>query len=158
MNFKVGDKVKLKEGLKVDKFYYKISFRKKMIFKGVKTILETVEGDFFVEDMPYWYEPEMLELVHHPLTIQQIIDRNYQATVKRGLIKPDTLAIEFIYKINDELNELTDSYTYDENDETFDEKELADIALVCFAFAKHRGIDLLKVMEEKTIFNEQRED
>lgn len=155
MNFKVGDSVIMKEGLKVGNTYGKLTLLERMPFEGIKTISKIDEGNFMVHDKPYWYDESMIE---SRLTIQQIINRNYQATVKRGKIKPDTLALEFIYKINDELKELTDSYNYDENDETFDEKELADVALVCFAFAKHRGIDLLKVMEEKTIFNEHRED
>ena len=33
-----------------------------------------------------------------------------------------------------------------------------DVVLVCFTLAKNQGIDLLKVMEEKMLFNEKRED
>ena len=40
----------------------------------------------------------------------------------------------------------------------FDEKELADVALVCFTMAKHFNIDLIKVMEEKMLYNEIRKD
>ncbi len=90
------------------------------------------------------------------MDIQEIINRNYEATVKRGQIDNKTHAYNFTSKINEENNELDESiYNCGKN---FDEKELADIALVCFAMAKHYDIDLLKVMEEKMLYNENRKD
>ena len=89
------------------------------------------------------------------MTIQEITDRNYAATVKRGLINKDTDFINFLEKIQEETYELEHSYfNYDQ----FDKKELADITLVCFAMAKHYKIDLIKTMEEKMLYNEQRID
>ncbi len=88
------------------------------------------------------------------MEIQEIIDRNYQATVKRGQITKATDAYDFGEKLNEEVYELNESVSFNE----FDESELADIALVCFAMAKHYYIDLLKVMEEKMLYNENRKD
>jgi len=102
-----------------------------------------------------------LEKETKPMDIKEITKRNYNATVKRGLITPETTIWEFIRKINEEYKELNTSYIdpliY--SDELgFDIKELADIALVCFAMAEHYNIDLLSVIAEKTIYNEQRKD
>ena len=90
------------------------------------------------------------------MNLQEIIDLNYNATVKRGQIKVDTKARSFVYKLRDELIELDDSI--EDNFNEFDTKELADCALVCFAMAKHFGIDLIKEMEEKAIYNSKRKD
>ena len=93
------------------------------------------------------------------MTIQEIIDRNYAATVKRGQINKKTSIVDFLDKIHEEVYELESSYldalSYLE---TFDKKKLADITLVCFAMAKHYKIDLIKTMEEKMLYNEQRID
>ena len=89
------------------------------------------------------------------MTIQEITDRNYAATVKRGQINEKTCSYEFINKLFEELYELGDS---NHSEVLFDEKELADITLVCFAMAKHYEIDLIKTMEEKMLYNEQRID
>lgn len=88
------------------------------------------------------------------MTIQEIIDRNYTATVRRGQITDKTSAYEFTSKINEENNELDESIY--NCGKLFDENELADVALVCFAMAKHYNIDLIKVMGEKMLYNEIR--
>ena len=89
------------------------------------------------------------------MTIQEITDRNYLATVRRGLINKDTDFINFLEKIQEETYELEHShFNYDQ----FNKSELADITLVCFSMAKHYGIDLIKVMEEKMLYNETRID
>lgn len=87
------------------------------------------------------------------MTIQEITDRNYAATVRRGQIVSFTQAHEFIEKLFEEVYELDYSTKIDNS---FDEKELADVALVCFAMAKHYNIDLIKVMGEKMLYNEIR--
>ena len=90
------------------------------------------------------------------MEIQEIINRNYEATKKRGLIDEKTNAYNFTSKINEELNELDESiYNCGKK---FDEKELADIILVCFSMAKHNNINILQFLEEKMLFNEQRID
>lgn len=162
MNFKVGDKVKLKESIQ-DGLKYgenQIPFFNEMRFSG-RTTIKSIDnqGDMFLNDvLPNFYHPDMLV---KELDISEIIDRNYQATVRRGLINENTPIYDFLRKINEEYKELYCSYIDPliHNDELgFDPKELADIALVCFAMATHYNIDLLKVMEQKTIFNEQRPD
>ena len=87
------------------------------------------------------------------MTLEEIQKRNYNATRKRGQITDETKDIDFCYKIREELKELVDSETLENEAE-----ELADIALVCFAYAEHFNIDLLSEMEKKTIKNENRTD
>lgn len=90
------------------------------------------------------------------IDIQELIDRNYAAQIKRGQITPDTDLSDCIYKIKEELKELVDSYI--ETNKDFDSKELIDIMLVCFSMAKHFGIDWKQVMTDKVEFNEKRLD
>lgn len=91
------------------------------------------------------------------MDLTEIQNRNYEATVKRGLITPNTTFIEFFNKANEEFDELIDSWI--EHDFTiFSELELADIILVCLAMAKHFNIDIQKALEDKTIINENRKD
>jgi NTP pyrophosphatase (non-canonical NTP hydrolase) len=91
------------------------------------------------------------------MDIKEIQQRNYKATVKRGFINQDTSIFDFITKIEEEVNELEYShYLRNSTKIQFDKKELADIILVCLAMAKHYDIDIMKAMEEKTIFNEIR--
>jgi NTP pyrophosphatase (non-canonical NTP hydrolase) len=93
------------------------------------------------------------------MTIQEITDRNYLATVKRGQINKKTSIVDFLDKIHEEFHELESSYLDAPSYlETFDKKELADIALVCFAMAKHYNINLVEAMQEKMLYNEQRID
>lgn len=89
------------------------------------------------------------------MNIQEIIDRNYTATKRRGQIMTFTLAHEFIEKLFEEAYELDYSTKIDNS---FDEKELADVALVCFSMAKHFNIDLIEAMKEKMLYNEKRID
>lgn len=95
------------------------------------------------------------------MNFEEIIDRNYKATVKRGQINALTTFEDFISKLNEEVNELDLSELPFNNESTyteFDHKELADVILVCLAMAKHYNIDILKVMEQKVIYNENRPD
>ena len=89
------------------------------------------------------------------MDIQEITNRNYAATVKRGQINEKTCSYEFINNLFEELYKLEDT---NHSEVLFDEKKLADVALVCFAMAKHYEIDLIKVMEEKMLYNEIRKD
>ena len=89
------------------------------------------------------------------MDIKEIINRNYQATVKRGLIKPETTKQEFSDKIKEEVNEFDFEINWFNGSEN-EPKELADIILVCLAYAKHFNIDILSELENKVIFNENR--
>ena len=81
--------------------------------------------------------------------LTDITHRNYEATKRRGLITSETTRTDFWLKLIEEMNEFGQS-------DLKDEKELADIALVCFAMAEHYGIDLIEEMRKKTEFNETR--
>ena len=89
------------------------------------------------------------------MTIQEITDRNYAATVRRGQITRNTIADDLVKKIDEENVELWGSVI---SDTLFDPSELADVALVCFAMAKHFDIDLIEAMKEKMLYNETRID
>jgi len=91
------------------------------------------------------------------MTIKEIIDRNYAAQIKRGQITTKSDIDTFWWKIDSELHELADSVTLMKPNE-FDPKELADIILVCLSMSKHYNIDIVKVLEEKTLYNETRKD
>lgn len=90
------------------------------------------------------------------MTIKEIIDRNYAAQLKRGKVTKKIDFYDWIIDIRDEINELWNSYP--KHNSTFDEKELADIILVCLSMSKHYNIDIVKALEEKTLFNEERKD
>ena len=99
---------------------------------------------------------EQAKAMENKTDIQELIDRNYAAQIKRGQITPDTDLSDCIDKIKEELKELVDSYI--ETNKDFDSKELIDIMLVCFSMAKHFGIDWKQVMTDKVEFNEKRLD
>ena len=92
--------------------------------------------------------------------IEQLIDRNYAAQVKRKQITPETNAYEFIEKIDEEVEELNVSIfrLQEKFQDGLDDKELIDIMLVCFSMAKHFGIDWQQVMKDKVEYNEKRLD
>ena len=90
------------------------------------------------------------------MTIKEIINRNYAAQLKRGKVTKKIDFYDWIIDIRDEVNELWNSYP--KHNSTFDENELADIILVCLSMSKHYNIDIVKVLEEKTKYNEERKD
>jgi NTP pyrophosphatase (non-canonical NTP hydrolase) len=90
------------------------------------------------------------------MTIKEIINRNYAAQLKRGKVTKKIDFYDWIIDIRDEVNELWNSYP--KHNSTFDEKELADIILVCLSMSKHYNIDIVKALEEKTKYNEERKD
>jgi NTP pyrophosphatase (non-canonical NTP hydrolase) len=89
-------------------------------------------------------------------SIEEIIERNYAAQLKRGKVTKKIDFYDWIIDIRDEVNELWNSYP--KHNSTFDEKELADIILVCLSMYKNYNIDIVKTLEEKTLFNETRKD
>ena len=89
-------------------------------------------------------------------SIEEIINRNYAAQLKRGKVTKKIDFYDWIIDIRDEVNELWNSYP--KHNSTFDEKELADIILVCLSMSKHYNINIVKVLEEKTKYNETRKD
>ena len=88
------------------------------------------------------------------VNIDDVVDRNYFANVRRGKISDKTNARDFLAKIYEEVDELIESYGCD----SFDKVELADVTLVCFSMAKHFSINLVDEMEKKMKVNEKRND
>ena len=91
------------------------------------------------------------------MDIKEITGRNYYATKRRNLITNETSILDFLIKIEEEKEELCDSWIKQKST-SFDHKELADIVLVCFTMAQHFKIDLLMEMENKMLFNETSDD
>ena len=88
------------------------------------------------------------------VNIDDVVDRNYFAQIRRGKISDKTNVRDFLAKIYEEVDELIDSYGCD----SFDKVELADVTLVCFSMAKHFDINLVDEMEKKMKVNEKRND
>lgn len=91
------------------------------------------------------------------MNIQEIIERNYQAAVKRGKITNKTDCSHFATDIRNEVTELEMSLSTSKIN-TFDVSELADIILVSFSLARHFGYDIEKELIKKTLYNEIRKD
>lgn len=92
------------------------------------------------------------------LSFDEIIDRNYNATVSRGLISNRTSLGDFILKLNEEIGEFIYAHKHERGDTGKIEEELADIALVVTAMAKHMQINLKMQMEKKMKINEIRSE
>ena len=91
------------------------------------------------------------------MELKEIIKRNYEATVRRGQISNNTKLFDFINKLDEEVNELKlsigESKIY-----PFDPKEAIDVILVATAMLQHYGFDTQKILTEKMLYNEQRQD
>ena len=83
--------------------------------------------------------------------LEDLIKRNYEATVRRGLITPRTMLKDYIAKMREEVTELEESL---DTDGTFDVKEAFDCFLVAASMLTH--YDLFPRLEEKVIINEKR--
>jgi len=77
--------------------------------------------------------------------MKQIIEKNYDSIIKRGLITPDTSVNEFLDKLHEECTELGHDCA---NGVDFAE-ELSDVILVCLNMAKHFDIDIEKELNKK---------
>ena len=89
------------------------------------------------------------------VNLDDVVDRNYFANVKRLQISDKTTVRDFLAKIHEEVGELIESW---DGCDSFDKVELADVTLVCFSMAKHFDINLVDEMEKKMKVNEKRED
>lgn len=83
--------------------------------------------------------------------LEELIKRNYEATVRRGLINPKTNIYKFIAKMREEIGKLEESL---DTDGTYDKKEAFDCFLTPGSVLYHYG--LLDQLEEKVIINEKR--
>lgn len=88
------------------------------------------------------------------LSQEEVQQRNYNATVRRGLITDKTTIEDFICKLREEVEELW--YSSNSGKCSIDPSELADISHVCDAIALHYAIDLQKEKELKMLVNEKR--
>ena len=89
------------------------------------------------------------------VNLDDVVDRNYFANVKRLQISDKTTVRDFLSKIHEEVGELVESW---DGCDSFDKVELADVTLVCFSMAKHFDINLVDEMAKKMKVNEKRED
>ena len=85
--------------------------------------------------------------------MKNLIEMNYTVTQKRGLIDSKTQTVDFVLKLEEEVQEFIDAAINDNGD--FDH-ELADIILVCFNIARHYGVDIEKQLLNNIIKNVQR--
>lgn len=116
--------------------------------EGVELIMvEPCEPDYMLVHINF--DPDS---VVDRLTPEEVAQRNYAATERRGLITMDTEIFEFSDKIHEEATELFKSI----HSLGFDPSELADVSLVCDAMALHYAIDLQSEKERKMLINETR--
>jgi NTP pyrophosphatase (non-canonical NTP hydrolase) len=97
--------------------------------------------------------------------MKKIIETNYDSTVKRGLITPETNILDFYKKLKEEVGELEQAI-----DELFKcveakaihfkniEEELCDVILVCLNCAKHFDIDIEEELKNKIKKNYSRSE
>ena len=90
------------------------------------------------------------------MDLKTIQNRNYTATLNRGLITPQTTELEFLYKLYEEVTEFEFEIAF--TNENKKPLELADVIIVCLNYAKHFNIDIQKALEQKTLINEKRKD
>ena len=89
------------------------------------------------------------------VNLDDVVDRNYFANIKRLKISDKTTVRDWLGKIHEEVGELIESW---DGCDSFDTVELADVTLVCFSMAKHFGINLVDEMQKKMKVNEKRND
>ncbi len=113
--------------------------------KGASLILTGKQMTF--DDEPF----EIMISAAKSSNLEDLIKRNYEATVRRGLINPRIMLKDFIAKMREEVTELEESL---DTDGTFDAKEAFDCFLVAGSMLTH--YDLFPRLEEKVIINEKR--
>lgn len=97
------------------------------------------------------------------MKIKELLQRNYQSTVDRGLIFPSTNGFAFVEKMKEEVSELEQALNEIKRTNTISDKyynemklELADVIMVGLNMARHFNIDIFKEIEKKIIINEER--
>ena len=87
--------------------------------------------------------------------MKKLIKQNYKVTRQRGLITDKTKAIEFINKIEEETEEMRESYmVFGHTKEHL--HEIADVILSCMAYLKHYEFDIKGILKEKIEINRSR--
>jgi NTP pyrophosphatase (non-canonical NTP hydrolase) len=91
--------------------------------------------------------------------MKDLINRNYASIVKRGYITPETTDLQFILKIEEEVEEaIYESLLNRKGKENNLGEELADVILTCLNYAHHVGINIEKELLKKIEKNEKRKD
>jgi NTP pyrophosphatase (non-canonical NTP hydrolase) len=91
--------------------------------------------------------------------MKDLITRNYASIVKRGYITPETTDLQFIRKIEEEVEEaIYESLLRRKNMPHNLGEELADVILTCLNYAHHVGINIEKELQRKIEKNEKRKD
>jgi len=80
--------------------------------------------------------------------MKKLIEDNYESTVLRGLITPDTNHNDFIEKLREEVLEADQAESMYEL--SF---ELADIVLTAINYARHYEINIEKFLKDKIHIN-----
>ena len=96
--------------------------------------------------------------------MKKIIEDNYQSIVDRGFIAPSTSYLEFIDKLDEEVNEFKSALEWSMRRDSLGltpihisvHEELADVIMVCLNMAKHFDIDIEQEIKNKIKVNKQR--
>lgn len=96
--------------------------------------------------------------------MKELIEANYKSIVDRGGISPSTTYLEFLSKIDEEVNELNNALEWWSRKDSLGFRpmhisvceELADVIMVCLNMAKHYDIDIEQEIKNKIKVNEQR--
>lgn len=95
--------------------------------------------------------------------MKKLIERSYKAIVGRGLITPTTYEIEFIRKLEEELDEVRHEFRMQSNPdwESYEKtdkyiQELTDLATVAIMQIHHLGYNFINEFEKVVQKNEKR--
>ena len=84
----------------------------------------------------------------------ELFNRNYKAVVDRGLIKPNTIDVDFYYKLKEELGEVSDAMLKFDDDNI--NEEVTDCLVVCSNWLTHRGCNIEQMLTQIAEKNEKR--
>jgi len=87
--------------------------------------------------------------------MNNLTKQHYNATVKRGKIKPETLTLEFIEKMQEELDEIIHEYLHEGNNFA---SEIIDLMAVCGNLLIHLGFDVENEFKKNIVKQQQRND
>lgn len=86
--------------------------------------------------------------------MKELIERNYQAVVNRGLINLGTTDNEFLDKLGEEMIE-AETALFNQDKLNLNE-EIGDCIVVCLNWLIHRNVDIENLLTDIAIKNENR--
>ena len=86
--------------------------------------------------------------------MKELIQRHYEATRKRGCITADTDMKDFIEKMNEEFNEIEESYYKESFSDSIN--ETVDLIAVCLNAIHHFGFDFEELYSKNVKHQESR--